>query len=193
DLARRRVALVVVVDAVGRVGEPDGTVRLDHDVVRRVEAPALPMARQGRDAAVVLYARHPPVAVLAGDEPSLRIDRVAVVAAARLHEHRHDAAGLVVPHQAVVRNVRPEEVATRGEVGRPFGPAATGVKALHLRVGNDQLAEAGIEDGNLVHGGRWQRTREEGGAKRANRTRLQAWQASRHTRVGTGLAKPART
>ena len=43
DLLRLPVALVVGVDAVGGIGEPDRVVGLHHRVVRRVEALALPI------------------------------------------------------------------------------------------------------------------------------------------------------
>ena len=58
DLARRRVAFVVRVDAVARVGEPDAAVALDHDVVRRIEALAVVAIGQHRARAVEFGARH---------------------------------------------------------------------------------------------------------------------------------------
>ena len=78
DLLRRAVALVVGVDAVGRIGEPDRIVGLHHRVVRRVEALALPLVGEHGDRAVMLGARDAPGQVLAGDEPALVVDRVAV-------------------------------------------------------------------------------------------------------------------
>jgi hypothetical protein len=78
DLGGCAIALVVAVDAVGRIGEPDRIVRLDDGVVGRVEALALPLVGEDRDRSVDLGSRDAAHQVLAGDEPSLVVDSVAV-------------------------------------------------------------------------------------------------------------------
>src|SRR4029077_10454579 len=73
DLRRGTPSLVVAVDAVSRVAEPDRAVRRDDDVVRAVEALPLDPIGDDGDRAVVLSPRDPPRQLLAGDEPSLAI------------------------------------------------------------------------------------------------------------------------
>src|SRR6185437_17140388 len=71
DLTLRPVPLVVAVDAVGRVGEPDRAVGpLDH-VVRAVEPLALVAVGEHGEAPVVLGPGHPPLALLAADQAAL--------------------------------------------------------------------------------------------------------------------------
>ena len=79
----RGVALVVGIDAVGRIAEPDRAVRLHHEVVGRVEALALEAVGQHAARSVVLDARDAAAAMLAGDEPSLAVDAMAVVVVGR--------------------------------------------------------------------------------------------------------------
>ena len=150
-LLRRLVALVVGEDAVGRIGEPDRAVGLHHHVVRRVELLALVAVGDDRDRAVVLGARDAPPAVLARDEPALPVDRVAVGVAAGRAEHRDRAVGLVVAHDAVVRDVGEQHVLAGREVDRPLGPARAGPELLHMRGAVHAIAEALVE--NLVVAG----------------------------------------
>ena len=78
DLAFGLVALIVGLDAVGGIGEPDRAVGLHHHVVRRIEALALPAVGDGDDRAVMLGAADAAAGMLAGDQPALAVDRVAV-------------------------------------------------------------------------------------------------------------------
>src|SRR5690606_40096089 len=78
DLAFRPLALIVGEDAVGRVREPDRTVRLYHRIVGRVEALAFVAVCDDADGAVMLGACAPARKVLASDQPALGIDRIAV-------------------------------------------------------------------------------------------------------------------
>src|SRR5205085_2610065 len=105
DLARRAVAFVVAVDAVGGVGEPDRAICLDDRVVRAVQALALEAIRDHRDGAVVLRAGDPPVAMLTGDEAAGAVHGVAIGVPRRLAEGADDAGGLVPAQQAVVGDV----------------------------------------------------------------------------------------
>ena len=146
DLARRGVALVVRVDAVARVGEPDAAVALDHDVVRRIEALAVVAIGEHRARAVDLGARHGAAAVLARDETALQVDGVAVAVHRRLAEHRHRAVRFVPAQHAIVRNVGPDEIASGREPRRAFGPAAAGIELLDVHVREREPAKARVDD-----------------------------------------------
>ncbi len=150
DLALRGIALVIAVDAVGRIGEPEGAVlRLRH-VVGRVQAPALPVARQHGARAVMLDAADDAGLVLAGDQSALAVGRVAVVVAAALPEDGDGPVGLVVAHQPVVGDVGPDKILAGGEIGRPLAPARAGPELLQLRVADDHAPEARIQDGDVA-------------------------------------------
>ena len=64
----------------------------------------------------------------------LGVDGVAVLVAAGRLEHADGRIILDEAQHAVVGNVRPQNVAGRGRVDRPFGPAAAGLKPLQLGV-----------------------------------------------------------
>jgi hypothetical protein len=72
----------------------------------------------------MLGAGDAPVAVLAGDETSLPVHRVAVRVAGGMAKDADRARGLVEAQHAVVGDVAPDEIAARREVGRPLRPAA---------------------------------------------------------------------
>ena len=148
DLALGLVALVVALDAVGRVGEPDRAVRLHDRVVRRIEALALPFVGDGDDRAVELGAADAAAGMLAGNEPPLPVDGVAVGVAAGLAEDADVAARLVVAKDAVVRDIRPDEIASRREPGRALGPPAARIEPVHMRVAVEKFSEARVQ--NLV-------------------------------------------
>ena len=71
DLALGAMALVVAVDAVRRIGEPHRTVRVDDDVVRAVQPPAVVAVGEDGDRAVVLRSGHPAIAVFAASPAAL--------------------------------------------------------------------------------------------------------------------------
>jgi hypothetical protein len=145
DLALGRVAFVVGVDAVARVGEPDAAVGLDDHVVGRVEAFAVETLGQHLAPAVEADARDAAAAVLTRDQPAFAIDRVSIGVQRRLLEHRDRAVGLVPAQHPVVRDVRPHQVAPGREPGRPFGPAAAGVQLLDMHVAEYQRREARVD------------------------------------------------
>src|ERR1700678_3291620 len=111
DFPGRLVALIVGVDAISGVGEPDRIVRLHHEVVRRVEALAVPFVREHGDRTVDLGARDAARQMLAGDQPALVVDAVAVRIVRALAEYGDFAGGLDEPHHAIVRYVGPDEIA----------------------------------------------------------------------------------
>src|SRR6185437_415230 len=78
DLGFALPPLIVAVDPVGRVGEPDRAIRFDHDIVGRIQSTPLILIGEGGDRAIVLGPADASCKVLAGDEPSLAVDRIAV-------------------------------------------------------------------------------------------------------------------
>ncbi len=148
DLAGRLVALIVGIDAVARIGEPDRAVGFDHRVIGRIEPLALKTVGQRDDCAVMFGAADPAVAVLAGDEPALPVDGVAVGIAGGIAEHRDRAVGLVVAHHAVVWDVGPDEIAPAAEIGGALRPFEAARQFFDMAVAVEQRAEAGVD--NLV-------------------------------------------
>ncbi len=134
DLAHGAVAFVVAGDAEVRVREPERPVGPHRRVVGTVQPLVLPAVGQHRDRAVVLGPRHPPVALLAGDQPTLPVQGVAVGVPGGPAEDA-DRAGLLVPAQhPVVRDVTPDHLPPRWHVQGALGPAAPGVQDLQGRV-----------------------------------------------------------
>ena len=120
------MALVVAENTVAGIGEPDGAVRGDDGVVRRVEPLALEAVDQDRDRAVMLGAGHAPSIVLAGDQPALAIPGVAIAIVGRLAIDADMAVLLQPAHDPVVGDVAPQQVAAVPEIDRSFGPPEAG-------------------------------------------------------------------
>ena len=138
-------AFVVAVDAVGRIGEPDAAVGMDHDVVGRVQALAFELVGDDGDGAVVFVADDAAAAVLAGKLAAFEIERVAVAVAGGIAEGG-DAAILFDPaHLDVVGDVAPDEVAADAVPRRALGPERAGVEALDGGVADHVAAEAIVE------------------------------------------------
>jgi hypothetical protein len=153
ELARGLDAFVIGVDAVGGIGEPDRAVRADHHVVGTVESQAFVAIGDHGDGAVVLRSGDPAPAVLAGHQPALPVDRVAVGIAGRAAEDGDLAALLVEAQHPVVGNVAPDQRPVRREIGGPLGPPASVVEALEARGEADLPAEALVQDfvGDRTH------------------------------------------
>ena len=130
DLALGTMTLVVAVDAVRRIGEPDRAVGSDDDVVGAVEPLALVPVGEHGDRTIVFGPRHPPVPVLAGHEPSLGVERVAVRVSRRVTELADGAGDLVPAQDAIVGNVADEEEPARRDVDRSLGPPAAELEPL---------------------------------------------------------------
>src|SRR5262249_24907751 len=75
-----------------------------------------------------------PAFMLAGDEPALPIARVAVGVVRGFAENGGGASLLIPPHDPVVRNVAPQQVAPVAEPHWTFGPAEAGSQTLDRRV-----------------------------------------------------------
>src|SRR5207245_1754212 len=66
-----------------------------------------------------------------------------------LAEDRDFARGLDEPHHAIVRNVRPDEVAARREPGRTFSPARPRPQAFDAHVACETGLEPRIENDDV--------------------------------------------
>ncbi len=133
-------------EAVGRVGEPDRAVGLDHDVVRRIEALALPAID---DDALLLpadvRAEHRAKAVRAVQDRSVEVARVAVREFDPVAEHAHAVACRPAQH-AVVRYVAPENAVVLANPHRAFAPDRAGAQALERTGAAHDRCEALVED-----------------------------------------------
>ena len=107
---------------------------------------ALPAVGDHGDAAVDLGARHPAGQMLAGDEPALIVDGVAVRVVGALAEHRDFVRWLDVAHHAVVGDVGPDEIAPGGEPGRALAPARAGPQPLDAHMAGETGLESLIDD-----------------------------------------------
>src|ERR1700709_1550066 len=87
--------------------------------------------------------------MLAGDKPALIVDGVAVRIVGMLAEDRAFARGFDKPHHAIVRDVRPDEIAARREPGRTFGPARPRPQPFAPAGTGRASVEAGIENDNV--------------------------------------------
>jgi len=149
DLLFGAIPFVVGVDAVGGVGEPDGVVRLHHDVIGRIQPPAVPLVRDHGNRAVNLGSGDAAREMLAGDQPALVVDGVAVRIVRALAEDRDVARRFDEPHHAIVRNIRPDEIAAGGEPGRAFSPARARPQPLDAHMAGEAGLEARIENDDV--------------------------------------------
>src|SRR5437764_12136298 len=149
DLPFGAIPFVVGVDAIGRVGEPDGVVRLHHDVIRRIQAPSVALFRNDGNRAVNLGTGHAAREVLACDQSTLIVDGVAVRIIGALTEDRDFALRFDEPHHAIVRNIRPHEVAACRKPSWTFSPARARPQALDAHVSCEASLEARIEDDDI--------------------------------------------
>src|SRR5690349_24307214 len=124
-------------DAVRRIGEPDGAVRLDHHVVRRVEAALPPGLDQGRHvpSAVDLDAA---VSVRALDDLAGQSERAAVGELDLVGVHADAVIDLGPLQDPVVRDVaEPNRPKLRYPDG-PFGPDGVTAVVAEARVPLEQ-------------------------------------------------------
>ena len=131
DLARCQMALVVAVDAVAGVGEPDRPVATLDDVVGAVEPPPVVVRRQDGVAAIVFGAHDSAVPVLTRHHTSGPIEGSTVDVAGRVAEHADGAGGLVPAQHPVVGDVAEQHVAAGRDVQRSLQPATSREQHLH--------------------------------------------------------------
>src|SRR5207302_9252216 len=112
----------------------------------RVERLAVVAVGDHADRAVVLGPRHAPRVVLAGEEPPLEVARIAV-SVVRGHAEHADRAGFLLPlHDAVVRDVAPQQIAAIAEPHRPLIPAHARGDSLDFGEPEAVAPEARVDD-----------------------------------------------
>src|SRR5450631_2287797 len=87
--------------------------------------------------------------MLAADQPALIVDGIAIRIVGAFAEDRDLTRGFDEPHHAIVRNVRPDEIAARREPGRTFSPARPRPQALDAHVTSEASLEARIENDDV--------------------------------------------
>lgn len=152
DFTLGLVSFVVGIDAIGGVGEPDRVVGPDDDVVRRIEAFALEAIGEHGDRAIEFGSGDAAIAVFAGYEATLAIDRIAIGVTGGVSEDAGNTVGFVPLHHAVVGDVAPDDVSMGREVGWSLGPAAAFGELFDSGASFDALVEAWI-DGDEGAGG----------------------------------------
>jgi hypothetical protein len=125
--------LIVAVDAVGGISKPYGAIGLHHHIIGAVQPLALVAVRNDRDAAMLFGAGDTAIAVLAGDKPAVPIDGIAVCITGGKAKHADSAGRLVPAHDAVIRDIAPDEVSAGWEVRRTLDPAASRVELFQAR------------------------------------------------------------
>jgi len=139
--------LIVGLDAIGRIGEPDRIVGFDDHIVRTVETLALETIGENARRPIVLPTNDPPVAMLATDHAALAIDRGAVGIRAGAALKGADHTGRFIPAQAaIVGDIAPDQGFEGGCVNRALGPAAAGPELLDRFVAFYRSFETVVED-----------------------------------------------
>src|SRR5262249_3241038 len=138
-------AVVVVENAVGRIGEPDRVVGLHHHVVGRIEPLTVEFVGQHGYLAVVFRAGHASRAVLAGDQAALTVSRVTVCLVRWTAKHADRAGRFIPTHDAVVGGVAPQQIAPVAEPDRALAPRHAGGEPLHANDVRPVFEEAWIE------------------------------------------------
>src|SRR6185312_10824821 len=128
------MALVVGVDAVARIGEPDRSVRMLNDIVRAVEPVFLVRGCQHRDRAVVLCSGNPTPAMLTGHESATAINGAAVAKAGRRQENVGTVAHFVVSEHPIIGAITEQHETACGVVRRSLQPSPIGKEAGNLTV-----------------------------------------------------------
>src|ERR1035438_6898345 len=130
DLLPRRKSLVASHDAVGRVGEPDAAIGMDHEVVGRIQGLAVELVGDHGDAALVLVTHDAAASVLAGELAAFEIEGVSVAVARRVAEDADVPDALGAEELPVVGNVAPKQVLSLGAPRRPLRPSGSDVVAV---------------------------------------------------------------
>src|SRR5262249_45174581 len=120
-------SLVVAIDAVRRIGEPDTAIGMHNDVVRRIQRLAFELLRDDGNRAIRLIARDAPAAVLARKLTPFVVERIAVAVPGRIAKRR-DTTVVFDPSQLnVIGNVTPDKKSSGAVPCRPFGPHRAGM------------------------------------------------------------------
>ena len=140
------MAFIVAENAERRIGEPDRVVGLHYHVVRRVERFAVELVDQHGDVAVVFGASDAATIMLAGDQPTLAVARIAICVVRWLAEHAYPPSLLVPAHDAIVGNIAPQQATGVAEIDRALAPAHVGRDALDAGEGQAITCKARVKD-----------------------------------------------
>ena len=142
-------AFPFTVDAKEGIGKPNGVVRLDHDVVGRIQTLAVIAVCQDRDLAVLFGAGYATSdGVLACQQTTLAITDIAVGIVGVFAEDGCFPCLLIEFHDAVVRNVAEQQVPTFWEISRAFGPPETGCHLFQRAAVDAVFGETGVQNLN---------------------------------------------
>ena len=128
DLAGSFMSLVVTVDPVARVGEPDRAIGALDEVVGTVKSLPVVAVGQHCDRPIVFGSSDTAMTLLTAHQAPLPIDGVAVGVTGRCAELADRAGQLVESQHPVVRDVAEQQIAARWEVRRPLRPATARVQ-----------------------------------------------------------------
>src|ERR1051326_3723109 len=127
------------------VRKPDRAVRFDDDIVGGGQALSLEAFGEDGNRTVIFGAGQALRVHLPGDKTALAVAGVAVGVMGGPTEDA-DGAGFLLPfHDAVVRDVAPQQIAPVAEPYRPLGKAAAAGDAFDRRVAQDIFLEPRIE------------------------------------------------
>ncbi|GJE46312.1 hypothetical protein AEGHOMDF_5515 [Methylobacterium soli] len=145
--------LVIRLDAVGRIREPDRAVGLADEVVGRVQALAAIAVGQDCDASIELGPGDAAAPMRAGDQPPLPVAGMAVLEV-RGRPEDAQTARLAPAHDAVVRQVAEQQFVPVPEPDRALAPPEALGEHLQRRVRQDEGLEARVAELEGLHAGR---------------------------------------
>lgn len=133
-------------DSESRIGEPDGAVGRDRDIVGRVEPPALVMGHEGLGLPVIVAAPADAApTMLAVDQRAVRFDRVAVHEPGAVDQHLHAAIGIPA-QQPPIGDVGPDQPIKRRLPRRSLAMECSLMKHQKRRIGQDHLRQPLVVD-----------------------------------------------
>src|SRR5215469_818715 len=97
-------------------------------------------------------AADPSAAMLARHQPPLAINGIAIGMVGWASVYGDFSVAIVVAQHAVVGNVGPDQIASRGKIGGTFGPAAACIQAMQLSIGREKARKALVQDDEFVAG-----------------------------------------
>ena len=91
--------------------------------------------------------------MLTGHQTAMPVGGIAVREVRRLAKDAHMPVGFVITQHPVIGNIRPDQIAPGGEIGRPFGPATPRIELFHSGAVVDQAGKALVYDLEILgHG-----------------------------------------
>src|SRR6185437_1252953 len=131
-------------------GKPDrAVIGMDDDIVRSIQRFAVRLIGECGDRPVMLEANH--ARSLAGDLPSLEIERVAIGFVGRFAEVLRDVSAAIfeIAKLPVVRNIAPDQILALRIPGRSLRPQAASIEPLDGRIADLRLEALGVDDDDV--------------------------------------------